>query len=268
MVTNNPNAPIGVFDSGLGGLTVLKSCLEAMPNERFVYLGDTARTPYGSKAHETIRRYGLDCAHFLAGHDVKMIVVACNTVSAHALADIEAEFDCPVIGTVDPAISTALNVTKNHRYGVIGTEATVAGGVYQRGLKTADPAAQVFAKACPLFVPLVEQGMVSGSIVDQVVELYMAELRAAEVDAIILGCTHYPLLAGALGSYLSGDVSLVACSDAVAAAAVHELRLGLLGHSEVEQTVEYFVTDAADKFDGLAATLLGIKGIHANHVDL
>lgn len=268
MVTNNPDAPIGVFDSGLGGLTVLKSCLSAMPHERFVYLGDTARTPYGSKAHDTIRRYGLDCAHYLAGHNIKMLIVACNTVSAHALADIEKEFDCPVIGTVDPAISTAFRVTKNHRYGVIGTEATIAGGVYQRGLAAADPSAQVFAKACPLFVPLVEQGMVSGSIVDQVVELYMAELKAARVDSIILGCTHYPLLASALRAYLGPDVALVACSDAVAAAAVHELRLGVLGHSEGSQTVEYFVTDAADKFDGLGATLLGIKGIHATHVDL
>ena len=268
MVTNNPNAPIGVFDSGLGGLTVLKSCLEAMPNERFVYLGDTARTPYGSKAHDTIRRYGLDCAHFLAGHQIKMLIVACNTVSAHALSDIEKEFNCPVIGTVDPAIFTALQVTKNHRYGVIGTEATIAGGVYQRGLEAVDPSAQVFAKACPLFVPLVEQGMVSGSIVDQVVELYMAELKAARVDSIILGCTHYPLLAGALQAYLGPDVSLVACSDAVAAAAVESLQLGSLGHAGGVQDVQYFVTDAADKFDGLGATLLGIKGIHATHVDL
>ena len=268
MVTNNPNAPIGVFDSGLGGLTVLKSCLEAMPNERFVYLGDTARTPYGSKAHDTIRRYGLDCAHYLAGHDVKMIIVACNTVSAHALSDIESEFDCPVIGTVEPAISTALRMTKNHRYGVIGTEATIAGGVYERGLLAADPTAVVLSKACPLFVPLVEQGMVSGEIVSKVVELYMSELRAADVDSIILGCTHYPLLAGTLQDFLGDGVSLVACSDAVAAAAVGCLQLGSLAHSAGEQTVEYFVTDAADKFDKLGSTLLGIRGIHASHVDL
>lgn len=268
MVTNNPDAPIGVFDSGLGGLTVLKSCLSAMPNERFVYLGDTARTPYGSKAHDTIRRYGLDCAHFLAGHKIKMLIVACNTVSAHALADIENEFDCPVIGTVDPAISTALRVTKNHRYGVIGTEATIAGGVYKQGLLAADPSATVFSKACPLFVPLVEQGMVSGPIVDQVVELYMAEVKDSGVDTIILGCTHYPLLVEALKAYLGPDVALVACSDAVAAAAVHELRLGQLVHPEGSQKVEYFVTDAADKFDKLGSTLLGLSGISATHVDL
>ena len=268
MVTNNPNAPIGVFDSGLGGLTVLKSCLTAMPNERFVYLGDTARTPYGSKAHETIRRYGLDCAHFLAGHQIKMLIVACNTVSAHALGDIEAEFDCPVIGTVDPAIFTALQMTKNHRYGVIGTEATIAGGVYQRGLESDDPEAFAFAKACPLFVPLVEQGMVSGEIVERVVELYMADLKKAGVDTIILGCTHYPLLVGALQEYMGPDVALVACSDAVAAAAVESLTMGSLENKNGTQTVEYFVTDAADKFDGLGATLLGIKGISAMHVDL
>jgi glutamate racemase len=268
MVTNNPDAPIGVFDSGLGGLTVLKSCLETLPNERFVYLGDTARTPYGSKAHDTIRRYGLDCADFLASHEVKMIIVACNTVSAHALADIEAEFNCPVIGTVDPAISTALRVTKNHRYGVIGTEATISGGVYQRGLMAADPSAEVFAKACPLFVPLVEQGMVSGEIVEKVVELYMAELKDAKVDSIILGCTHYPLLVDALQRYLGADVSLVACSDAVAAAAVESLHSNSNGCVKGVQHVRYFVTDAADKFDRLGTTLLGIRGIHATHVDL
>lgn len=268
MVTNNPDAPIGVFDSGLGGLTVLKSCLEAMPNERFVYLGDTARTPYGPKAHDTIRRYGIECAHFLAGFNIKMLIVACNTVSAHALTDIEKEFACPVIGTVDSAISTALRVTKNHKYGVIGTAATISGGVYQRGLQAADPSAQVFAKACPLFVPLVEEGMVSGEIVEKVVELYMKEFRDSGVDAIILGCTHYPLLVGALQSYLGDQVSLVACSDAVASAAVDQLEMKSIGSSVGTQDVQYFVTDAADKFDGLGATLLGIKGIHATHVDL
>ena len=268
MVSNNFNAPIGVFDSGLGGLTVLKSCLEAMPNERFVYLGDTARTPYGSKAHDTIRRYGLECAHFLAGHEIKMLIVACNTVSAHALSDIEQGFDCPVIGTVDPAISTAVKATRNHRYGVIGTEATIAGGVYQRGLMAADSSAHVFSKACPLFVPLVEQGMVSGEIVSKVVELYVEELKDAGVDSIILGCTHYPLLVGALRAYLGSDISLVACSDAVAAAAVERLQVGHLRHSGGIQSVEYFVTDAADKFDKLGSTLLGIRGIHATHVDL
>jgi glutamate racemase len=173
-----------------------------------------------------------------------------------------------VIGTVDPAISTAVRVTKNHRYGVIGTEATIAGGVYQRGLMAADLEAHVLAKACPLFVPLVEQGMVTGPIVDLVVELYISEFKESGVDSIILGCTHYPLLADALRAYLGTEVTLVACSDAVASAAVQELRLGLLGHSEGSQTVEYFVTDATDKFDKLGSTLLGIKGISATHVDL
>jgi glutamate racemase len=268
MVTNNPDAPIGVFDSGLGGLTVLKSCLEAMPNERFIYLGDTARTPYGPKAHDTIRRYGLECAHFLASYQIKMLIVACNTVSTHALSEIEAEFDCPVIGTVDPAIFTALQATKNHRYGVIGTAATIAGAVYQRGLEADDPEAFVFSKACPLFVPLVEEGMVNGEIVDRVVELYMAEFKKAGVDTIILGCTHYPLLVEALHAYLGPNVSLVACSDAVATAAVDQLSSGSIINPSGNQTVEYFVTDAADKFDGLGATLLGIKGIQANHIDL
>ncbi|MBI1331299.1 MAG: glutamate racemase [Armatimonadetes bacterium] len=268
MISKSPDAPIGVFDSGLGGLTVLKSCLQAMPTERFVYLGDTARTPYGSKAHETICRYGVDCADFLASHDVKFLVVACNTVSAHAMPDLEARFDCPIVGTVDPAVRAALRSTRNRRVGVIGTEATINRGAYQEALKLADPAVEVVSQACPLFVPLVEQGMVSGEIVEKVVELYLAGLKESGVDSVILGCTHYPLLSEAIRAYLGEDVSLVACSDAVAASVVEILAEKDLGARESRAGVEYFVTDAADRFDSLGRALLGLDDVHSRHIDL
>jgi glutamate racemase len=268
MVTKNPNAPIGVFDSGIGGLTVLKSCIEAMPNERFIYLGDTARTPYGSKSHDTIRRYGFECANFLADQDIKFLVVACNTVCSHAFDELVSAFDCPVIGTIDPAIETALKATKNHHIGIIGTKATIAGGVYQKGLEKADPTGRVYAKACPLFVPLVEEGMVDGEIVDKVVELYLAEFKEHQVDSLILGCTHYPLLADAIQKFLGPEVTLVACSDAIADTVQAQLANDQQQNQAESHDAKYFVTDAVDRFDRLGTDLLGLKNVHSIQIDL
>lgn len=268
MISKDPNAPIGVFDSGLGGLTVLKSCLEAMPHERFVYLGDTARTPYGSKAHETICRYAMDCTEFLACHNVKFIVIACNTVSAHALPEIHARYECPIVSTVEPAVQEAIRVTRNHRIGVIGTDATIGSQVYQKALKEADPGVEVVAKACPLFVPLVEQGMVTGEIVDKVVELYLAELKDAGIDSLILGCTHYPLLSNAIQTYLGLGVTLVTCSDSMAAVVRDRLAEDSLASTKESPSVAYFATDAADRFDTLATSLVGLKDVRSQHIDL
>lgn len=268
MVTKNPNAAIGVFDSGLGGLTVLKSCIEAMPNERFIYLGDTARTPYGSKSHDTIRRYGFECANFLADQDIKFLVVACNTVCSHALDELVAAIECPVIGTIDPAIETALKATKNHHIGVIGTQATITGGVYQRGLEKDDPNGQIYAKACPLFVPFVEEGMIEGEIVDKLVELYLAEFKEGEVDTLILGCTHYPLLSTAIQKFLGSEVTLVACSDAIANAVKAQLSSSEQQNQTEAHDAKYFVTDAVDRFDRLGTHLLGLKNVHSIQIDL
>lgn len=266
MISKDPNAPIGVFDSGLGGLTVLKSCIEAMPNEKFIYLGDTARTPYGSKAHETICRYALDCTEFLAGHDVKFIVIACNTVSAHALPEIHARYDCPIVSTVEPAVDAALKATRTHRIGVIGTKATIGSGVYQQAILAASPEATVIAKACPFFVPLVEEGMVEGEIVDKVVELYLEEFKG--VDSLILGCTHYPLLSEAIQAYLGPEVALVTCSDSMAEVVKQRLVSDeLVAHSD-EPSVAYFATDAAERFNQLATCLVGLRDVESTHIDL
>ena len=266
MISKSPDAPIGVFDSGLGGLTVLKSCLEEMPNERFVYLGDTARTPYGSKGHETICRYALDCTEFLANQDVKAIVVACNTVSAHAIPEIRARYDCPIISTVEPAVQAALASSRTGRIGVIGTDATINSGVYQTALKAASVIVDVTAKACPLFVPLVEQGMVDGEIVAKVIELYLADLRG--VDSLILGCTHYPLLADAITNFLGPGVTLVTCSDTMAAAVSNQLVENQIQTTQANPEVRYFASDAADRFDALATKLVGLKDVQSQHIDL
>lgn len=258
-----------MFDSGLGGLTVLKSLIRDLPNEQFVYLGDTARTPYGSKGAETIKRYSQECAQFLLGQSVKAIVVACNTSSAHALNELIDSVPCPVIGTVKPAVQKALTVTKSKRIGVIGTEATIASGVYERELKTLDGGIEIVSVACPLFVPIVEQGMFTGDVVQSVVEHHLHDLRAAEIDCLILGCTHYPLLSGAIASFLGSHVAHVACSDAVSEATkkiLIERELSRPGSSHKAHT--YFVTDAVPRFSRLAAILLEQDGIHAEKISL
>lgn len=245
---------------------MLKSCLEAMPNERFVYLGDTARTPYGSKAHETICRYAIDCTEFLASHDVKFLVVACNTVSAHAISEIQSRYDCPIVSTVEPAVDAALKASKTGRIGVIGTRATIVSKVYQKALRAKNPSVEVVAKACPLFVPFVEEGIVEGEIIDQVVELYLSEMRG--IDTLILGCTHYPLLSKPLAKYLGPDVALVTCSDTMAAVVRERLAQDQLATSQATQSVEYFASDAADRFDALATQLVGLTNVRSRHIDL
>lgn len=265
----NSNLPIGVFDSGLGGLTVLKSLVRDLPNERFIYLGDTARTPYGSKGSETIKRYSKECAQFLLDKGVKAVVVACNTSSAHALQDLSNSVSCPVIGTVKPAVHKALSVTKTKRIGVIGTEATIASTVYERELKAIDPSITVLSVSCPLFVPVVEQGMFSGEVVDSVVKHHLAPLRETEIDTLILGCTHYPLLTQSITSFMGPKASLIACSDAVSEETKRILsENGLTSSVDEHSGHTYFVTDAVPRFSRLAGVLMEKEGIEAKMATL
>lgn len=266
---NDRTSAIGVFDSGLGGLTVLRSCLSDMPGEDFIYLGDTARTPYGSKGADTIRRYANECAHFLESEKVKLIIVACNTVSTHALSMLVEQCRCPVIGTVEPAVVRALEYTKNERVGVIGTEATTASRVYETTIKSFRPTASVHSVACPLFVPLVEQGMFEGEIVERIVELYLAPLREAEIDTLILGCTHYPLLSDAIQGYLGDQTTLIACSDAVSHTASQILAKRELEHLRGSGgATRYYVTDAVQRFNRLGAALLNLDEIQAKQIEI
>ena len=203
------NAPIGVFDSGIGGLTVAREIMRQMPNENIVYFGDTARVPYGSKSKNTVIRFSRQIANFLRTKQVKAIVVACNTASAHALEVLEAEQDIPVIGVIKAGAQTAAQTTKNGRIGVIATRGTVDSGMYQQVLTQMDPKFQVFGKACPLFVPLVEEGLTNDFITEEVARRYVKDLQYKDIDTLILGCTHYPLLRTLLRKVMGEEVTLV-----------------------------------------------------------
>lgn len=263
-----PEAPIGLFDSGLGGLTVFREVRRRFPRERLVYLGDTARTPYGSKGPEIIIRYARECARFLAGHEIKVMIVACNTASSVALEVLRSELSCPVIGTIDHAVSSALK-TSAGSIGVIGTETTIKSGVYQRELARLSPSTFVTAAACPLFVPLVEHGMIEGKVVDALVEHYLTDLRATGIDTLILGCTHYPLLKPSIDAFFEGKVRLVECSDAIAdevGEILEESKIAAPKGQAGDHSI--FVTDAVSPFDRLARTFLGDSMAKVTRVEL
>jgi glutamate racemase len=259
------HGPIGLFDSGLGGLTVLKELHRALPTEGYVYLGDNARFPYGTKGRDTIVRYARECAHFLLSQEVKIVIVACNTASAAALAALESELSVPVIGTVRPAVREAIACTKGGKVGVLGTNATIASGVYEHALHAADSSLQIVSQPCPLFVPLVEAGMLEGEIVDKVVELYLTPMRNAGVDSVILGCTHYPLLRDSIQKFMGPDVCIVECSRAIASDV--RAMLGAESQNSAPAVTRYFVTDEVSKFNYLATAFLGGREVEAVRVE-
>ncbi|MBK7595707.1 MAG: glutamate racemase [Gemmatimonadetes bacterium] len=199
-------APIGVFDSGIGGLTVVRAIHALLPNESTLYLGDTARVPYGSKSPETVRRYAREILAWLEQHQVKAVVVACNTATAHALDELRAVATVPVIGVIEPGARAAAAASRGGTVGVIGTAGTILSGAYRRALHRVRPELAVVEQACPLFVPLVEEGWFEHPATRLVAEEYLAPLRAAGVDTIVLGCTHYPMLSGLIGDVLGPDV--------------------------------------------------------------
>lgn len=250
--------PIGVFDSGIGGLSVLKHLLQLLPNERFIYLGDTARVPYGNKSAETIQLYSRQCAAFLLQHDVKMIVVACNTASALALDVLRRELTIPVLGVIEPASREAAAATQNGRIGVIGTRATIASNSYAHAIDAA--AARrvvVHSQPCPLFVPLVEEGWLDMPATRLVAEEYLRPLIANHIDTLVLGCTHYPLLAPMLASMLPG-VRLIDCGECTARDAQTELRdRGEEAATGPTHQTYFYLTDHTPTFSTLAQQFLG-----------
>lgn len=201
--------PIGVFDSGVGGLTVVREIMRQIPNERIVYFGDTARVPYGSKSKETVTRYSRQIVRFLQTRHVKAIVVACNTASAYALDELEKEIDIPIIGVVKPGAKVAADATRNGRIGVIATAATIGSGVYTTYIRQIKPDVDVIGKACPLFVPLVEEGLWQDPVTDEIAMRYLSELIDIDIDTLILGCTHYPLIRSTVGKIMGDHVTLV-----------------------------------------------------------
>lgn len=252
-------APIGVFDSGVGGLTVAREIMRNLPNEKIVYFGDTARVPYGSKSKETVLRYSRQIVRFLQTQNVKAIVIACNTASAMALDEIQKEIDIPIIGVVKPGAKVAAETTKNKRIGVIGTTATVGSHLYRELIQEYDPQIEVIEKATPLLCPLVEEGWLKDPITDQVLRRYLDELLEQDIDALIMGCTHYPLLRSAMQRLVGEKVNLVnpAYETAIRLRELlQERNLANPGHEEEEFPYRFFVSDMAERFTDFASTIL------------
>ena len=252
-------APIGVFDSGVGGLTVAREIMRNLPSEKIVYFGDTARVPYGSKSKETIIRYSRQIIRFLQEQQVKAIVIACNTASAFALDAVRDEFDIPIIGVIEPGAKVAAAQTRNKRVGVIGTVGTVGTGIHAEYLKQLDPEITVFGKACPLFVPLVEEGWLHDPVTDEVAARYLKELQDKDVDTLILGCTHYPLLRSTIRKIMSDNVCLVNPAYETAlelGRLLEEKGLSSTGMEQKECPYRFFVSDLADEFKAFANSIL------------
>ena len=203
------NRPIGVFDSGMGGLTVMREIMRQIPNEKVIYFGDTARVPYGSKSKETVTRFSRQIVRFLQSKQVKAIVVACNTASAYALDDLEKEIDIPIIGVVKPGAKVAAEATRNGQVGVIATEGTISSNIYTTYIRQLRPEVQVTGKACPLFVPLVEEGLWQDPVTDEIAKRYLSSLIDTGIDTLILGCTHYPLIRSTVAKVMGDHVTLV-----------------------------------------------------------
>jgi glutamate racemase len=256
--------PIGVFDSGVGGLTVVKELIRQLPHEDIVYFGDTARVPYGIKSKETVIRFSIENILFLLKFDVKFICVACNTVSSFALPEIKNHFKVPIVGVISPGAREAVYASRNKRIGVIGTKGTIKSRAYENEIKQLDSKVKVTACACPLFVPFVEEGWLSGDVVTNVVKHYLKPLKEARVDTVILGCTHYPLLRPVIQEVMGKDVQLIDSAKQVAIEVNKILSNENLLNREAKGKLsgrkgrrDFFVSDNPEWFSNLAGRFLG-----------
>jgi glutamate racemase len=277
----NSHLPIGIFDSGVGGLTVYRALHEHLPNERFVYLGDTARVPYGTKSLATVERYAVENARFLAAHGIKLLVVACNTASALALPAIRAALKIDVVGVIGPGARASVTLRntaqeKNEMragcprsaIGVIATESTVQSAAYTQAIKRADPNAEVIERACPLFVSLAEEGWADNEVTRTIAETYLADLRST-IDTLVLGCTHYPILRGVIQQTVGEEVRLIDSGEATTLEVKSLLKerglarltppTGALERQLCDDLDHFYVTDAAERFARVAETFLGAK---------
>lgn len=263
------NSAIGVFDSGVGGLTVVREIMRQLPNENVVYFGDTARVPYGSKSKQTVLKYSRQIIRFLMTKNVKAIVVACNTASALALPELLNEISIPIIGVVRPGAKMAVSLTETKNIGVIGTEATVKSGIYTRYIRQLAKEVTVVGKACPLFVPLVEEGLLEDRITDDMVDRYLSEMKTYNVDSLVLGCTHYPLITNAIKRYMGPDVKLINPAYETAKELKNMLREEEMLNQESSATsYEFYASDGADKFMTFADRVLPMHVEKVNIVDI
>lgn len=266
------DAPIGIFDSGVGGLTVAREVMRQIPNEKIIYFGDTARVPYGSKSPETVTRYSEQIVRFLRTFQVKAIVVACNTASACALDALEKDIDIPIIGVVKPGARVAAEVTKNGRIGVIGTEATINSRIYSNYIQNVNAKVTIYDKACPLFVPLVEEGLLDDPVTDEIARRYLAELIDIDIDTLILGCTHYPLIRSTLGRIVGDKVTLVNPAYETALELKQLLdEMNMLNEETPglgSDRYRFFVSDKAEKFVRFANSIIKYGILSAKAVNI
>ena len=262
------NRPIGVFDSGIGGLTVVDALAKSLPNESILYVGETARGPYGNKSKARIQEYSDEIVQWLVNENCKMIVVACNTASSLALTHLNSKFDLPIIGVINPGVYAAIQATKTLSIGVLGTRGTINSAAYGKKIKLENSRISVISQACPLFVPLAEEGWISGDVPKAVAENYLAIFKESNVDTVILGCTHYPLLKTVINEVIGGDVSLVDSSEATASIVQSVLKQKELSAEGSVGEVHCFVTDSPDSFSSLADRFVTIKIQSISHVDI
>lgn len=263
----NQDLPIGIFDSGVGGLTVYRALHERLPYEHFVYLGDTARVPYGTKSLSTVERYAIENAKFLESHGIKLLVVACNTASALALPAIRDAVSVEVIGVIGPGARAAARIAAGRKIGVIATEATVQSGAYSSAIAAIDDHIEVIERVCPLFVPLAEEGWAKTDVARAVAEQYLADLRNKDIGALVLGCTHYPILRDLIGEIIGIEVPLIDSGDAAAREVQTLLQSSNLALAQQERHIRerqlcddldhFYVTDAAERFAKVAERFLG-----------
>lgn len=255
--TNN-DAPIGVFDSGIGGLTVVRELIRQLPNESIIYFGDTARVPYGPKSPDTVLRYSREIVDFLKDQGVKAVVVACNTATAHALPALQEENDLPIIGVIEPGSRAATRATRSKNVGVIGTQGTINSRAYERAIAAADPDSHISVAACPLFVPLVEEGWLDTEVTRLVAEEYLEPFKSGHVDTLVLGCTHYPLLKPVIGSVVGREVRLIDSAEETAAQTAATLKESGLAHEKTDSARYRFIaSDAPEQFLRVGGRFLG-----------
>lgn len=249
--------PIGVFDSGVGGLTVVKALRKILPDENIIYVGDTARVPYGNKSPETVIRYSCEITSFLMTYGIKVLLVACNTASALALPSLRRDFCLPIFGVIEPGAREAAKKTLHGRVGIIGTRATIASGAYERSLKTFSPHIKTFSAPCPLFVPLAEEGWVEEAETYAIAKHYLAFLGQENIDCLILGCTHYPLLLNPIKSAINADVCIISSADTAAFSLKCYLEEHELISKKEKGELKIFATDTNDRLPSVVGKFLG-----------
>lgn len=265
----NDNRPIGVFDSGLGGLTVLKALKDMFPNESFIYFGDTAHLPYGTKSKKTIIEYSKQICDFLDEQNVKLIVIACNTASALAFEFLKKHTSIPIVNVIDPCVQYAMRKTKNHSIGVIGTKATINSQAYSNKLKGIHNDLKIIAQACPLFVPIIEEGLINSKITNDICDLYLNKSIFKSIDTLILGCTHYPLLIHNIQKYFSKNVLIIDSADTVGIYIKKLFNTNIINPSlKKNHSIEYYLTDQSIQFNNLAKMFLNENPLDIKYVKL